>query len=235
MSLRRAGTWLVAVVLLAVPILAGCSGGSGGSGESASALLARAKTTLDQARTVHFVLDSTNPPTTGTALLGGTGDFLRPSSFQGTLQVLTGGNTVGLKVISVAGTVYVQLPFVPTYSAVDPHQFGLGDPGALLDPETGISQLLAKADNAKAGDEKRVNGEVVREVTADLPGDLVQQLLTSKDPATPVQARFSIATGSGQLRRAVLTGPFFSAESNATYTIELSDFGADVSISAPPT
>ena len=233
MLLRRAGTPLLALVLLVAPILAGCGGG--GSGESAAALLSRAKTTLDTAQTVHFVLGSSNAPTSGTALVGGEGDFARPSSFKGTLKVQTGGNTVDLKAISAQGTVYVQLPFVQSYTVVDPAQFGLGDPGALLDPDTGISQLLAKAQNAEVGDEKRVNGEVVREVTADLPGDLVQRLLTSKDPSKPVQARFSVASDSGQLRRAELTGPFFEAGAEATYTIELSNFGADVSITAPPT
>jgi lipoprotein LprG len=234
MSYRRTGTTVLALALLLGPALAGCGGG-GGSDESPADLLSRARTTLDGADSVHFVLDSDNAPTTGTALIGGEGDFQRPTSFSGTLQVLTGGNTVGLKVISVEGTVYVQLPFVPSYSVVDPAQFGLSDPGALLDPETGISQLLAKAENVKGGDEKRVDGEVVQEVTADLPGDLVQQVLSSKDPSKPVQARFSIATDSGQLRRAVLTGPFFDATNDATYTIELSDFGEDVDITAPPT
>jgi lipoprotein LprG len=78
-----------------------------------------------------------------------------------------------------------------------------------------------------------VDGEVVREVTAELPGELVERLLTSQDPSRPVQARFSIATESGELRRAELTGPFFTAEDDGTYTLELSDFGADVDITAP--
>jgi hypothetical protein len=72
-------------------------------------------------------------------------------------------------------------------------------------------------------------------VTAELPGDLVEQLLTSADPDQPVHARFSIATDDGELRRAELTGPFFSADDDATYILELSDFGADVEITAPPT
>jgi lipoprotein LprG len=232
MLLRRAATPLLALALLAAPALAGCGGGSD---ESPSQLLSRAKTTLDDARSVHFVLDSDNAPTTGTALLGGEGDFLRPSSFKGSLKVLTGGSTVDLDVVSAGGTVYVKLPFLGGYSVVDPAQYGLGDPGALLDPDTGISQLLAKAQDAKLGDRKRVGGEVVQEVSAQLPGDLVQRLLTSKDPSTPVKAEFSVATDTGQLRRAGLTGPFFSAEDDATYTIDLSDFGADVDITAPPT
>jgi hypothetical protein len=72
-------------------------------------------------------------------------------------------------------------------------------------------------------------------VTAELPGDLVEQILTSADPSKPVQARFSIATKSGEMRRAELTGPFFAADEDASFTLDLSDFGADVEISAPPT
>jgi hypothetical protein len=233
MSWHRAGSVLLALVLVAGPALAACSGG--GSDESAPDLLARAKKTLDSAGSAHFVLDSENAPTTGTALVGGEGDIARPASFEGTLKVVAAGATVDLKVVSVGGTVYAQLPFTSGFSVVDPAQFGFGDPGALLDPGTGISQLLDKADSATLGDEKRVGGEVVREVTAQLPGDLVEQLLTSKDPSAPVDARFSIATESGELRRAQLTGPFFSADDDATFILDLSDFGADVEITAPPT
>ncbi len=55
------------------------------------------------------------------------------------------------------------------------------------------------------------------------------------DPGSPVDARFSVSSDSGELRRAELTGPFFDPGVDATYTLELSDFGADVEITAPPT
>jgi hypothetical protein len=220
--------------LLTAAVLTGC-GGSGKPEESAADLLTRAKTTLDDASSAHFVLTSENAPTSGTALVGGEGDIARPSSFDGTLKVVALGATADLAVVSVDGTVYAQLPFSSGFSVVDPAQFGFGDPGALLDPDTGISQLLSQAESAKLGDEKRVDGEVVQEVTAEIPGDLVEQILTSADPSKPVQGVFSIASDSGELRRAQLTGPFFSADQDATFTLELSDFGADVEITAPPT
>ncbi len=229
MSLRS--TRLTAAVLAAAGVLAGCSGGSE---ESAPDLLARAKTVLDEAASVHFVLGSENPPETGTALLGGEGDLARPSSFEGTLQVRAAGGSLDLEVVSVDGTVYAQLPFTTGFTEVDPGQFGFGDPGALLDPDTGISQLLAEAQEAELGEERRVDGEVVREVTAQLPGQLVADLLTSQDPEQDVSARFSVATESGELRRAELSGPFFAAEEDATFVLELGDFGADVDITAPP-
>jgi lipoprotein LprG len=233
MSRRSRGAGLLAPALVVAALVAGCGGG--GSGESADELLARAKTTLDEASSAHFVLSSENAPDSGTVLVGGEGDIARPSSFEGVLQVLVMGSAADLDVVSVDGTVYAQLPFASGFSEVDPAQFGFGDPGALLDPETGISQLLAEAEDARLGEERRVDGEVVREVTAELPGELVEQILTSEDPSTPVQALFSIASESGELRRAELTGPFFSADEEATFTVELSDFGADVDISAPPT
>jgi lipoprotein LprG len=229
---RRAALTLLAAVT-AIAVLAGCTGG--GSSESAPDLLAKAKTTLDSTKTVHFVLGSTGAPSAGTVLTGGDGDIARPSSFRGTLKVTVVGSSVDLQVVSVGGTVFAQLPFAHNFSQIDPKAFGFGDPGKLLDPKTGISQLLTKAQHPKLGAEKRVNGEVVREVTADLPGQLVADLLTSKDPSKPVAARFSVAEASGQLLRASLTGPFFSADQNGTYTLELSKFGADVSITAPPT
>jgi lipoprotein LprG len=232
-SPRRVALLLVALLLAALTACSG--GGSGGSGESAAQLLARARTTLDGTPTVHFLLTSTGAPATGTLLTGGEGDIQRPASFQGSLKVRVSGATVDLKVVSVNGTVYAQLPLTSGYSVVDPATFGFGDPGALLDPKTGISQLLTAAQSPKLGEEKRVNGEVVREVDGDLPGSLVQQLLTSKDPAKPVHARFSVVTGSGQLRQVVLTGPFFSATADGTYTLQLSKYGDRVSITAPPT
>jgi hypothetical protein len=232
-SLRRRGIPLLALALFAGPVLAGCSGGS--SEESAPDLLAHAKHTLDEADSAHFVLNSEGAPATGTSLVGGEGDIARPSSFDGTLKVNALGSTLDLEVVSIDGTVWAQLPFASSFSEIDPAQFGFGDPGALLDPDTGISQLLGEATGAKLGEERRVDGEVVREVTAAIPGDLVEQILTSADPSQPVQARFSIAPDSGELRRAELTGPFFTAEDDATYILELSDFGADVEITAPPT
>jgi hypothetical protein len=232
MSHRRARTTVLALALLLAPALASCSSEPE---ESASDLLERARTTLDDAQTAHFVLDSDGAPSTGTVLVGGEGDIARPASFSGTLSVTALGGAIQVDVVSVDGTVYVQLPFAQGFSVADPAQFGVGDPGALLDPDTGISQLLTGAQDAQLGEEKRVDGEVVREVTAAIPGDLVEQVLTSKDPDQAVQARMFIATDSGQLRRVELTGPFFAADQDATYTLALSDFGADVEITAPPT
>src|SRR4051794_9051014 len=104
MLLRRAGIPLLALAVFAVPVLTGC-GGTDKNAESAADLLTRAKTTLDDASSAHFVLDSEGAPDTGTVLVGGEGDIARPASFKGTLRVMALGSTLGLEVISVDGTV----------------------------------------------------------------------------------------------------------------------------------
>jgi hypothetical protein len=228
---QRRGELALLAVTVALP-LAGCSGGSD---ESPAELLRQAKTTLDDTTSVHFSLDTADRPDGATGLLGGEGDLLRPASFQGTLEVLVAGSEVAAEVVSVDGTVYAQLPFTTGFSEVDPADFGIGDPAALLDPQEGISQFLESVEDPQLGEERRVDGEVVREVTGRIPGDLVERLLTSEDPEQPVDATFAITDEGAQLRRAELTGPFFTAQDDATYVVELTAYGAHVEITAPPT
>jgi hypothetical protein len=234
MSHRRTALPVLAAVLGAV-VLAGCESSPAPTEdeETAAELLTRARSTLDETSSVHFVLGSEGVPESATTVVGGEGDLARPSAFEGTLQVQALGQNLDLEVVSVDGAVYAQLPFTSGFQEIDAAEFGFSDPGTLLDPETGISQFLSEAENAEFGDERRVDGEVVQDVTAQVPGEVVAQLLANENPAEPVDAEFSIETETGELRRAQLTGPFYSVDEDASYTLELTDFGADVEITAP--
>ena len=59
-------------------------------------------------------------------------------------------------------------------------------------------------------------------------------LLTSADPSKSVAATFGIDTGTSQLRRVVLTGPFVSTSTDSTYTLVLTNYGENVSVTPPP-
>jgi len=195
----------------------------------------QAKAALDEASSVHVRVTSKGVPQGVTGLVGGEGTAARPDGFEGELEVSVGAGTVTVAVISVDGTVYAKTPFGPDYAPTDPAQFGLSDPADLLDPDTGVSNLLPASTGAELGAESRVDGEVVREVSAQVPGDVVAAVLASADPSTPVGAVFRIVTETGELRGAELTGPFFSAERESTYTIVLDGYGDPVDITAPPT
>ncbi len=232
----------VPAVLAVLAMLAGlpaCTGQSKRSSPAdsarAKALLASAKAKLDAATSVHFTVSSADVPKGTSSLVGGNGVAARPDGFKGDLQVAFGGAQVSVGVISVGGKTYAKLPFTTGYAVTDPKKYGLSDPGKLLDPQAGISTLLARAKDPKLGRRVRIGGEVVQEVTATIPGTAVNSLLPSADPAKSIRVTFSVVEGSKELRQAVVTGPFFKKGIDSTYTIVLDRYGDKVDIRAPNT
>jgi lipoprotein LprG len=202
--------------------------------ESPTELLAKAKTTLDTTSSVHFKLTSTDVPSGGTRLIGGEGIAARPPAFQGTLDVFISGAKVSVDVVSVGGKVYAKLPFQAGYGVADPKTLGLKDPATLIDTETGLSRLVAEMQDARTVGEARIDGEVVSEIHGTVPGNVVAETFTSSDPGKPVETVAFVVKDSGELRRAVLKGPFFEPSKNSTFTLVLDQYGAKVAISAPP-
>ena len=83
---------------------------------------------------------------------GGEGDIARPASFEGTLKVLAAG--VDARPRGRLRRRHRLRPaalHAPASASSTRPQFGFGDPGALLDPETGISQLLDVGRVRRAG------------------------------------------------------------------------------------
>ena len=222
--------------LIVAGLVAGCSGGSsGGSQQSTAALLARAKTVLDQTSSVHFVLTSTGVPAggVGARVVGGEGVAERPRDFQGTLKIMLGSTTASIEVISVGGKVYIKPPFTTKYAVTDPAIFHLKDPGMLVDQQTGVSRLLTAMTGAQSLGKARINGEVVQEIKGTVPGSVVGSLLTTADPSKPVTITVALADPSGQLRRAVLSGPFYRLNTTSTFTIVFDRYGEKVTVVAP--
>lgn len=241
--LLAAGRAVAAAALVALPVgLSACSGGSSGAGPTggastsappdAASLLATARTTLDATAALAFTLQGTDLPPEGNVLVGGSGDLARPDGFQGTLDVRFAGALAKVDVVSTGGAFYAKLPLTSSFAKTDPKALGFTDPGTFMDPQAGISQLLTKAKDPQLRGESRVGADVVTEVGATLPGDVVADLLTSADPAQDVDATFAV-TRDGQLRRAVLVGPFWAEGTDSTYTILLDEYGKDVRITAP--
>jgi len=227
----------VAACLLALGVVTGCSGGSSGGTQSAAAVLARAKTVLDQTTSVHFVLTSTSVPSggIGARVIGGEGVAQRPRDFQGTLKILLGSTAASIEVISVGGKVYIKAPFTTKFALINPEVFHLKDPGGLVDRQAGVTRLLTGMTGVKSLGTARIGDETVHQVRGSVPGSVVADLLTTADPSKPVSVTVAIADQSGQLRRAVLTGPFFRQNTTSTFTIVFDRYGEKVTIDAPST
>jgi hypothetical protein len=239
-SLRRPGADArsrasrLALLVAGLTVLAACgSGGSSSTSVDAAAMLAAAKHTVDTASSLHFSLSSQNASGGSVYLKGGDGDAARPDKFSGTFDVYFNIGTITISVVSTSGAFYVQLPFTGSWDKTDPGKYGLADPGKLLNPDTGLSSLFSRYKTATYAGRDRYKGELLDEIKVTLPGDLVGALLTSADTSVPVDGEVGISVDNGQVRRVVLTGPFFVKGTNSTYTLILTNYNASVTITPP--
>ena len=198
-------------------------------------LIRDAKQSVDTAPSLHFTLTSQNVTGAGPLITGGDGYAKRPDGFAGRLTVVADGFNVTVNVVSTGGVFYASAPLGGGgYTKTDPGTYGFGDPGKLLDPAHGLSSLLPVCTSASNHDPDRLNGEQLDEVTCAMPGDRVAALLTSADPAQPVQATLGVVASTHQLRRVVMVGPFFDKTHPSTFTVVLDNYGTNVSITPPP-
>jgi lipoprotein LprG len=197
-------------------------------------LLRDAKQSVDSAPSLHFTLSSANVSSSGTSITGGEGVARRPDGFAGTLTVSLGGLPINVDVVSIGGVFYARTPLGSGgFDKTDPSKYGFGDPGKLLDPSNGLSSLLSMCASPSNRDGDRLNGEQLDEVACAMPGARVAALLTSADPSQPVQATVGVDSASHQLRRVVMTGPFFDKVHPSTFTVVLDNYGQNVSITPP--
>lgn len=238
--LRTTVSRAVLLTTTSVLALAACSddgsGDDGGSGDSqpedATARLEAAADLLDGTSGVTFALEGTDLPDSGTVILGGEGVAVPPDALEGEIRLLFNGLPTTIPVVSVDGDLYADM-LGSGFEVVDADTLGFSDPGALIDPERGVSRLLRSGSDVAAGDEVRVDSEVYDQITSTLPGELVDRVLTLADPAAQVEATWAIDPDTGQLRRATLTGAFYDSGDSSTYTVTLDDYDEPVEISAP--
>ena len=225
----RAQLVVIAAVVAAIT-LAAC----GAPPADPSTLLRQAKHAVDSAPSAHFDLTSSPVKGSGPFITGGSGDMKRPNSFTGSLNVDFSGLALSIQVVAIGGVFYAQLPTSTSFQKTDPTAYGFGDPSTFLDPNHGLSNLLTICTQPSLGSDDRNNGEALHEVNCSLPGAAVASLLTDADPSQPVSATFGIATASNQLRKVVLTGPFYMGAGTTTFTLIIDGYGKSVTITPPP-
>jgi hypothetical protein len=228
------GTELHRLAILAAALLAGlCAACGGPTISDVPGFLSQAKATIDQTQSLHFNLTSDNAQGPGIILTAADGDAKRPNAFSGTLHVNDAGLPLQVGIVSLGGQFYAELPFHSSYEKAKPEDYGFGDPAQLLDPNTGLSSLLSLAKSPALSDQKRLSGENLQLVTCTLPGDRIAALLVSADPSRDVKATFWINPDTHQTREVDLVGPFASKDHDTTYHLVLTNFGENVTVTAP--
>ena len=227
---------LLPLALVLAVLLAGCTGGGddGGSTDTAAVQkrLDAAKKTIDDAETVDVSLTTSSVPDGVSGLLSATGKGNHSPAFEGDVKVSSGGATLTAKVIAVDGTVYADTGLTPGYLTIDPASLKAPDPAGLLDPDSGLTSILASTEDLKTGDQSRDGRDVLTSVTGTLPGSVVADII----PSASRQGTFTVTyrlTDEDELRDAKMTGPFYGEGSKVTYTVKLATSDEPVTITAP--
>ncbi len=225
---------LLAVAAAAASVALGACGSTSTAKLSAGDLLAKAEQTVNATNSLHFVLTSSNVSSSGTNLVGGSGDLERPNSLQGSFKVTISGFTATVKVAAVGAVFEAELPLSSSYTKTSPAEFGLENPASLLSPSTGLIKLLSLGSGATLSGQERVEGELLDTVSYQIPGKDVP-VLPDENPSKPVGMTAAIDPSNFQLRSVTLVGPLTSSTSNSTYVVTLTDYGEHVTITLPPT
>jgi lipoprotein LprG len=237
MTLMRRIAAGASLALLALP-LAACGGDdsseTGGEQSSPEEVMAAAKAALDETSGVELSLSTEDERPDGDFLKSAQGVITDAPAFQGTAGGrFLGFNAEGVEVRSVDGDFYVNAPIIG-WDTYDPAELCAPDPATLLNPDTGVSNVLVAATDLVAGEQRRAeddNSVIVTPYTATVPGEAVSSLLPCA-PGESFDAVFTI-NEEGQLRAADLTGEFFSGGGEITYTIAVTEYGVTQEITAP--
>ncbi|MCL2543823.1 MAG: LppX_LprAFG lipoprotein [Nocardioidaceae bacterium] len=228
----------VALVPLAVAalVLAGCgSSGSTTSGKAPSSVMAAAKKKLDSTSGVEIALSASGDPGSD-YLKSAEGTIVaKPPAFDGKISGrISGIQASDIHVISAGGTLWVDAPILGWTDNYQPKQLCAPDPATLLNPDSGVSDLLTSATGLTAGSAERDTNDasvVTTPYSGKESGDAIRQILPcAKGDSFGVT--FAIAS-DGSLRSAKLTGSFFPGASSITYTIDITKYDVTKDIKAP--
>ena len=114
-----------------------------------------------------------------TGLLSAKGKGNHSPAFEGKVKVVTGGSSLDADVIAVKGKVCAKTSFAPVFLTIDPASLKAPDPAALLDTDTGITQILAKTTKLTEGGKSRDGYDVLTTIKGALPGSVVKDIIPS--------------------------------------------------------
>lgn len=197
-------------------------------------VMAFAKAKLDETSGVELSLSTDDERASGDFLKHAEGVITNAPAFDGT----AGGRFLDFEqdsvgVISVDGTFYVNVP-VLGWQTFEPADLCAPDPALLLDPATGVSNVLTAAEGLEEGEATRSetdNTVVVTPYTGTVAGAAIKNILPCS-PGEEFDVTFTL-TADGFLRAAAMTGQFFKGGDDVTYTIDISDYDVEQDITAP--
>jgi len=230
---RRLGPILA--VLAALSIAAALVGGCSSSKQSAAplpdaaTLLSKSNLTTRNVKSVHLVLSVTGK-IKGLPVKTLTGDLTTSpdTAAKGDANLTVLGSSVDAQFVVNDGTLFAAL--TPGHWESFGPASAIYDPSEILNPNTGLANVLTNINNPKSESRETINGQSTVKITGTASADAVNGLASQLKATQPLPATVWIQeTGDHQLVQANLD----QSQGNSIQ-MTLSNWNAPVQVTAPP-
>jgi lipoprotein LprG len=230
---RRLGPILA--VLAALSIAAALVGGCSSSKQSAAplpdaaTLLSKSNLTTRNVKSVHLVLSVTGK-IKGLPVKTLTGDLTTSpdTAAKGEADLTVLGSSVDAQFVVNDGTLYAAL--TPGHWESFGPAAAIYDPSEILNPNTGLANVLTNISNPKSESRETINGQGTVKITGTASADAVNGLASQLKATQPLPATVWIQeTGDHQLVQAKL-----DQSPGNSIQMTLSNWNAPVQVTTPP-
>ncbi len=231
MQTRRRLFVVLAAMSITAALIAGCSSGSKQSGAplpDATTLVKQSTDVTKNLKSAHLVL-TVSGKIPGLPIKTLTGDLTTApaTAASGDVQLTMGGSEVDANFVVLDGELYATL--TPNKWSDFGKAADIYDVSALLNPDTGVANVLANLTDPKAEGRDTINGQSAIRISGNVPGDAVNKLASnlSAGKTTPTTVWIQ-ETGDHQLVQAKM-----DKSSGNSVQITLSNWNQPVQVSKP--
>ena len=231
MQTRRRLFTVLAALSIATALIAGCSSGSKQSGAplpDATTLVKQSADVTKNLKSAHLVL-SVIGKVPGLPIKTLTGDLTNSpaTAASGNVQLTLGGSEVDANFVVVDGELYATL--TPNKWSDFGKAADIYDVSAILNPDTGVANLLANFTDAKAEGRDTINGENTIRISGNVPADAVNKIASQLNAtkATPTTVWIE-ETGNHQLAQVKM-----DKSSGNSVQMTLSNWNQPVQVTKP--
>ena len=231
MQTRRRLFTVLAALSIATALIAGCSSGSKQSGAplpDATTLVKQSADVTKNLKSAHLVL-SVIGKVPGLPIKTLTGDLTNSpaTAASGNVQLTLGGSDVDANFVVVDGELYATL--TPNKWSDFGKAADIYDVSAILNPDTGVANLLANFTDAKAEGRDTINGENTIRISGNVPADAVNKIASQLNAtkATPTTVWIQ-ETGDHQLAQVKM-----DKSSGNSVQMTLSNWNQPVQVTKP--
>ncbi len=231
MPTRRPILAVLAALSIAAALVGGCSSSKQSAAPlpDAATLLSTSNLTTRNVKSVHLVLSVTGkikglPVTTLTGDLTTSPD----TAAKGEANLTVLGSSVDAQFVVDDGTLYAAL--TPGHWESFGPAAAIYDPSEILNPNTGLANVLTNISNPKSESRETINGQSTVKITGTASADAVNGLAPHLKATQPLPATVWIQeTGDHQLMQAKL-----DQSPGNSVQMTLSNWNAPVQVTKPP-